>query len=314
MTHDMQSPSGIIGPPLPREGRPFGDPVMIEGKPAAFVECTVLCSGSTSAGMAHPPPGAGSPPATILLGSPTVLINGRPAARWAPSGDIATCTGMLGDAKLLETRTVSIGGPTLPAGMKLSVDLDGALRIGNALAIHGSDEFKALVLNRLVRILSTNVGSRVLGEIERSGKSVRVKQTHIGNSWAAPRDFIGATLMGAPIYDAHGQVMRGPSGKPYVGSGQGSDVDLSFNPFLRLENKNDASAPMPSDAVLFHELEHSNHAVNGTLDTSPRSGGWDTQEEETTIESGATSERAYLEERGYPWHRSNHSHDWVANP
>jgi uncharacterized Zn-binding protein involved in type VI secretion len=88
----------------------MGGLVMIEGLPAAHVTCTVACSGATSAGMAHPPPGAGTPPPPIIVGSPSVLINGLPAARWAPSGDTTACGVQLGDPKLVATRTVFIGG------------------------------------------------------------------------------------------------------------------------------------------------------------------------------------------------------------
>lgn len=113
VTHDLLAPSGVIGPPL---SPPTGGMVMIEGMPAAFVSCTAVCSGATSAGMpAHPPPGLGAPPVPIVLGSTAVLINGLPAARWAPSGDMTACAAQLGDQKLLPTRTVMIGGPVIGA-------------------------------------------------------------------------------------------------------------------------------------------------------------------------------------------------------
>lgn len=113
VTHDLLTPSGVIGPPL---SPPTGGIVLIEGLPAAHVTCTVVCSGSTSAGMpAHPPPAMGAPPAPIVLGSTAVLINGFPAARWAPSGDVTACAAQLGDQKLAATRTVIIGGPVIGA-------------------------------------------------------------------------------------------------------------------------------------------------------------------------------------------------------
>jgi uncharacterized Zn-binding protein involved in type VI secretion len=107
VTHDLAAPSGVIGPPV---APPKGGLVMIEGLPAAHVGCTLACSGATSAGMAHPPPGAGTPPPPIIMGSTSVLINGLPAARWAPSGDTTACGAFLGDPKLAAARTVLIGG------------------------------------------------------------------------------------------------------------------------------------------------------------------------------------------------------------
>jgi hypothetical protein len=63
-----------------------------------------------------PPPAPAVPvllpvPSTnpIILGSRTVFVHGMPAARWAPSGDVAACLSMLGDPKLLPTRTVWFG-------------------------------------------------------------------------------------------------------------------------------------------------------------------------------------------------------------
>src|SRR5262245_40164442 len=84
VTHDLNTPCGtILPPPTP----PVAGQVLIEGMPAAYVGCMVACSGATSAGPAHPPPAAGAGPVPIMLGSPCVLINGFPAARWATSGD-----------------------------------------------------------------------------------------------------------------------------------------------------------------------------------------------------------------------------------
>jgi uncharacterized Zn-binding protein involved in type VI secretion len=106
ITHDMLVPSGVIGPPV-NGPCPMG-PVMIEGLPAAHVNCTVVCSGAITGGIAHPPPPP--PPLPIVKGSMTVLIHGMPAARWAPSGDMGACGVFLGDPKLVAMRKVLIGG------------------------------------------------------------------------------------------------------------------------------------------------------------------------------------------------------------
>ncbi len=103
ITHDMLVPCGVIGPPLTQPP----PPVIIEGLPAAHVNCTVVCSGVISAGLVHPP----SPvPPPIVKGSTTVFINNMPAARWAPSGDVGACGVFLGDPKLLAMRRTFIGG------------------------------------------------------------------------------------------------------------------------------------------------------------------------------------------------------------
>ena len=88
ITHDMAVPSGVI-----------------EFLPAAHVGCTAICTGVISGGIVHPP--ITTP---IIKGSATVFIHGMPAARWAPSGDLAACGVFLGLPPLTPTRTVLIGG------------------------------------------------------------------------------------------------------------------------------------------------------------------------------------------------------------
>jgi len=79
-------------PPIPHVGGPISGPgvpnVLIEGIPAAVVGDTCVCVG---------------PPDTIVNGSATVLISGRPAARM---GDPTAHGGSI----VLGARTVIIGG------------------------------------------------------------------------------------------------------------------------------------------------------------------------------------------------------------
>lgn len=119
ITHDLVVPSGVVGPPLVPCPPDLG-PVFIEGLPAAHVGCSAICTAATSVGPAHPAPPPGVPPSPILVGSPTVFIHGKPAVRWAPSGDAAVCGVFLGDPKLSATRTVFIGN-TAPASPGLDL-------------------------------------------------------------------------------------------------------------------------------------------------------------------------------------------------
>jgi uncharacterized Zn-binding protein involved in type VI secretion len=110
ITHDLLVPCGVIGPGVPVPC-PLcaASPVMIEGLPAAHVNCSCVCTGVITGGIVHPPPPPPIPPPPIVKGSLTVMIHGMPAARWAPSMDIAACGVFLGDAKLAALRTVKIG-------------------------------------------------------------------------------------------------------------------------------------------------------------------------------------------------------------
>ena len=74
------------------------NPVSIEGMPAAHVDCTCVCG-------FHPSP----VPPPFKIGSISVSIHGKPALRWTPSVDLATCGAFVGDPLLAWTRTVFIG-------------------------------------------------------------------------------------------------------------------------------------------------------------------------------------------------------------
>lgn len=104
ISHDGVTPSGAIAPPVVPCA---GGLVIIEGTPAAHINCTVACSGVSAAGPVHPPPPA---PVPIVMGSSTVHVHGLPASRWVPSGDQAVCCAQLGNAALVPIRTVLIGG------------------------------------------------------------------------------------------------------------------------------------------------------------------------------------------------------------
>ena len=133
ITHDNNVPSGVISPP----GVPT---VLIEFLPAAVMGDQVACTGVISGGLAHPPmPPLPTPP--IILGSPTVLIGGRPAARWIVS--VTACGAFLGLLPLMATRTVFIG------------DIGGA---GGGAAAAGPGGPPAQVINAYKKGTSTSVG------------------------------------------------------------------------------------------------------------------------------------------------------------
>jgi hypothetical protein len=104
ITHDLLVPCGAIAPPP----APPAGLTLIEFLPAAHVGCLAVCTGVITGGIVHPPIPGPQPP--IVKGSMTVLINMMPAARWAPSLDVAACGTFLGMPALTATRSVLIGG------------------------------------------------------------------------------------------------------------------------------------------------------------------------------------------------------------
>lgn len=303
VTHDLTSPSGAIGPPITP---PKGKPVIIEGLPAAYVTCTVVCSGATSAGPAHPPPVSGAPPVPIILGSPTVLINGLPAARWVPSGDFAGCMAQLGSPPLAATRTVLVGGLTAPADIAFALGKDGSLLFGSAIQIEGDETFKSRVANRLLKISSVPTGTTLIALIEASGKQVIIREA-VGKegSYQAPVDRVAATKAGGRVYDGRGKPVFDATGQPLVGSGAGSSSVIGLDPTDKIENPHAPEESIGNDAVLLHELVHAEHAAQGTQDCTPNK-AYDTEEERETINGSAQSETSYLRERGHKWHRVDH--------
>ena len=107
VSHDQEKPSGTVVKPPPSK-----KPVIIEKKLAAPVTSEVACSGKQKVGIAHPPPPAGVPGPVIIVGAGTVIINDLPASRWSPSGDLVSCSALLGTPDPGTPRTVFMGGPT----------------------------------------------------------------------------------------------------------------------------------------------------------------------------------------------------------
>src|SRR5437764_2502352 len=134
ITHDLATPAGVT---VPAPAGPDPQPTLIEGLPAAHVMNGAQCSGATAAGPAHPPPPA---PVPIVVGSPTVFIGNMPAARWAPSLDVAGCGVFLGLPALAAARTTLIGdggGAVAPLPVKMVFAYDQwVMRIGDSIAVY----------------------------------------------------------------------------------------------------------------------------------------------------------------------------------
>jgi uncharacterized Zn-binding protein involved in type VI secretion len=282
---------------VPHVGGPVavGAPTVFVGAlPAARMGDMLICAG---------------PPDAIAKGSMTVMIGGIPAAR---VGDMTVHGGI-----------VTVGMPTVmigdagggPAGMSVTRTFFGQLLVGNAIVIEGSPQFQAAVMNRLAIIASTPSGRQMLANVDGSGKTMTITEFTGPNSYAGPDSFEDATAAGQPVFDGAGNPINSwwGLGSQETGTGDGSDVSVRFNPNLTLPNSSAPGNPMPNDAILFHEMNHGAHQMNGTYDGSPQP-GWTTNEERNTISTGAPSEASYLRERGYPWQRTSHGTTWAPNP
>ena len=284
--------SGIVphigGPILP----PGGVPTFINMLPAARLGDMATCVG---------------PPDAIMAGSISVLIGKKPAARMF---DACAHGGLV----MWGSLNVLIGGASAgPSGMPISRGADGKIRLGNAVVIEGSPEFQALVINRLSTVATTPAGLTMLSNVDGSGRTMTITEFTGNNSFAGPTSFQNATVAGQPVFDGNGNPINDAAGNQLIGTGTGSDVNVQYNPNLTLPNSADPTNPMPNDGILFHEMEHGSHQMNGTYDGTPVP-GWTTQEEQNTISTGSPSEADYLRQRGYPWQRNSHGTTFIPNP
>lgn len=245
--------TGIVphvgGPILP----PCAVDVLIGGLPAARVGDMLTCVG---------------PPDVIVKGSPTVLINNRPAARMldqtAHGGLIVLgCfTVIIGDGGG-GGGSVSGGGmgapdvnPTAlaedknPSGADSTKPVSSAVSYGKAITIEGDDAFKTKTIAALDELKKTPTGAALLADIEKSGKKVTIKPTTGGNEVGGLSD--GAFVKG--------------DGSP----GSGSNSTVYFNPDkTTVGSGKDGWQTRPPAIGLGHELVHADHAARGTIDMTP---------------------------------------------
>ncbi len=105
LNHDGVTPCGAITP------MPSPSMVIIEGLPAARMGDIAACTGVIAGGIVHPPIPVYPFGTPIAIGSTTVMIDFRPAARWTPAGmDTAMCGVFLGNPAMAAARKVIIGG------------------------------------------------------------------------------------------------------------------------------------------------------------------------------------------------------------
>ncbi len=287
ITHDMLVPSGIIGPPI--TGPCPKGVVLIEGLPAAHLNCTAICTGVISVGLAHPPPVPPAPPPPIILGSTSVMIHGMPAARWAPSGDIGACGVFLGDPKLAALRRVFIGGPVFP--LSVTVLPNGNIQVGNNITIEGDSEFQAKVLRDLHIMSSFPTGAARLNSIDGAGQAVRIQSG--ANNTTTPDSNADAAAAGRPAW-----------GGTETGTGRGTGSTISYNPDREPPTAADPSVRRPADVGLQHELTHADHMAHGTEDASPDPAHPNNPNlEETRVIS---EDNQYRTERGIPT-RADHT-------
>ncbi|HQZ82888.1 MAG TPA: type VI secretion system tip protein TssI/VgrG [Pyrinomonadaceae bacterium] len=191
---------------------------------------------------------------------------------------------------------------------------DGTYSVGgDRLRVRGDDAYVGAVMNDLSTMYNTPSGRATMDRINAgTGTSTIHAYTPApgagDNAFAAPgagpsttQDFVNATPAGQPVYYGDGSPALDANGNQLTGTGTGGDSNISYNP-------GDWPSPIaasgaPGDVILFHEMQHADNQMNGTYDGTPRTDGFDTNEEFNAI----GPENQYRDERDVP-RRTNH-HD-----
>ncbi len=189
---------------------------------------------------------------------------------------------------------------------------DGSVSVGNSITIKPSSkdpQFTDKVLDDLGAISSTPSGKARLGTIENSGHSVSIERIDNGaNSQEISSNDADASKKGIPSFN-------GGSGTSGTGTGNGSDSTVQYNPDFKPSTVGpDPAHPLtppgtvPSDDILFHELGHTEHGVQGQQDstalpTQADGRQFDNKEEKATVDE----ENKYRDERGIPRRFDHHN-------
>ena len=223
---------------------PGATTVLIGKLPAARMGDLCMC--------VPPPPAPPIPPPTdmIVFGSPTVLIEGKPAARMTDptvkGGMIlppCCITVMIGPVGVTPPTPPVIAFPnvweeTLPDGTVVT-------HVGPNITITGDKAFRDRVVADLKKLDATPTGHKLLESLNSGSHKTTIQRTADGNEagYGAPADrFVNA------------------DGTP----GSGSDTTVSYNPDRT--QIGDGSEPWmnrPPEVGLGHELVHADDAAKG---------------------------------------------------
>ncbi len=120
-------------------------------------------------------------------------------------------------------------------------DSSNPSNLGKSINIEGSDDFKARVESDLEAFRATDCGKKLLTELDKSGKTVKIEETQKQNGYAIPNEGNKSLIT--------------PDGQ----RGEGTDVTIQFNPSFRSD-----FVQKPIN-ILFHEGVHAYNMTTGTM-------------------------------------------------
>lgn len=331
--------------PKPHTGGPIIPPcctsVLIGGPPAARVGDKATCVGPLDViAKGSPTVFIGRRPAArmgdktahggvIVKGEFTVLIGGGKGSP-APGTTVESYAGKVGDSHTFsdpETGKNSKSKAPKESPVKLDPHTEALLAELEQKKIITIEAplHKEAIRKHLRTVASTPTGAATLAKIAHSGKKVSILwnadvQNQPDCCFPENQNWRDATKRGYPVRDMEGK----PEGrKAYVedgkmkqgiptGTGEGANAVIVFDPDSAYENNQPGAEPMPTDAVLWHELEHSSQIGYGRINAPPAK-RYDNREERRVINESPPNEASYLKERGYEWKRTSHKLVWESN-
>ena len=217
---------------------------------------------------------------------------------------------------------VLVGGASFPYPVEKLPD--GTIKVGNHITITPGTgkykDFQAKVLRDLGVMSTTPNGKARIDNIENNPKGHNVKIRDYTDADGADKDPNNSITS----WNTNGNLGYDKDGNPVPGSG--SDATIAYNPDNEMGPKGHANEP--TDATLMHEMGHAEHANYGVNRVNePMGDNWDNADDWQTIDGGVNkpggtqvpgtpqspTENDYLQDRGYPYRRTNHRPDGWAN-
>jgi hypothetical protein len=267
---------------------PHGPGVVIDGRQTVLINnLPACCLGDTILE-------AIGPPNKIAMGCPTVIIGDSNSAGSVsgPSGGGGGVPG--GGGATPGGTTPTPEPPATIAGMTVSVLPNGDVKVGNAIVITGSLEFKTKTLVALGQIASTPTGEALLQSIDKNGKTVTIQETSQGNACG---------------YSNGAGRFQNADGTP----GAGTDATVSYNPD-RTSIGDEEWETRPPAIGLAHELVHADQAGKGVMQSGNDNN--DHKPDPTDPTKTAQEKKRELEAAGippydtYPYNENKIREEW----
>ncbi|MFO0607009.1 MAG: type VI secretion system tip protein TssI/VgrG [Polyangiales bacterium] len=303
-------------------------------------------NGSASALMAAPDLTLSGSTRAVLVGGEVVVagdtlgLSGEASANLSSSGttDVSGTPVQLNGPGLFAGRVTEQALVTITTGAALvlvggaafpySVSMDGdTMLVGPNIKIKASEgtykDFQARVLRDLGIMSQTPHGKQRLENIQKNpgGHKLTIQEYTAADAAQLDSDGYPFGKDNSFAFPVGGDPnAQGPASDGSYVAGKGADSEIHYNPDIKLGPK---GQPEPADAVLYHEMGHADHNMNGVNRGAERMPAYTDREDWQNIEGGVNepggtqvptspkysspTENEYLGDRNYPYRRTDHA-------